>query len=209
MTPTRPIWFPVRDVADRLALIQLYTLLVLGSLALHEVRYALPSGQALDANHGGGHGYLVVVGPLVGMIAALVLATVVLRAAVVSRSRSRASMRARRAWPLLTAGVFGLYAGQEVVEGLLSHHHPDGVAAVFGAGGWFALPVAAVIGAALALTVRVADAVVRRAHRAANLLQDVRLVLPPATTLFCVERLAFPRPVPPRHRAGRGPPHPV
>ncbi|WP_146175349.1 hypothetical protein [Paraconexibacter algicola] len=196
-------------MVDRIGLIRLYALLVLGSLALHEVRYALPSGQALEASHGGGHGYLALVSPLVGMVAALVLATGVLRAAAAASTTPASVLRVARLWPLLSAGVFGLYAGQELLEGALAHHHPERFAAVFGSGGWMAMPTAIAIGAALAFTVRIADAAVRKARDAGAIALEIRLVPAAPALRFAFRDVVVPRAAPLRHRAGRGPPRTV
>ncbi|MTD45436.1 hypothetical protein GKE82_14350 [Conexibacter sp. W3-3-2] len=189
-------------MADRLALIRLYALLVLGSMTLHELRYALPGEASPGGAHAAGHGYLAALGPLVGMLAALVLAATVLRAAAGTPGRGRAG----RLWPLLSAGVFGLYAGQELLEGLLSHHHADGLSAVFGAGGWVALPVAVVLGAILTLTVRIADVAASDARRAVARLLTVRLIPRENPCVVAPAALLLPRRAPARERSGRGPP---
>jgi len=53
-----------------------------------------------------------------------------------------------------------IYVGQELVEGLLASGHPGGLHGVFGHGGWIAVPTAVAIGSLIALTLRVADAVI-------------------------------------------------
>jgi hypothetical protein len=70
----------------------------------------------------------------------------------------------------LAAAVAGtlilIYAAQELSEGLLSSGHPGGLAGVFGEGGWWAVPIAIVLGAAIALLIRGADAAVAAIARA-------------------------------------------
>jgi hypothetical protein len=73
------------------------------------------------------------------------------------------ALRIRRLWPVAAAGLIAMYAGQELLEGALSSGHPDGVAGVFGAGGWVALPLAVVLGGVVALAVGVARTLEERA----------------------------------------------
>jgi len=91
------------------------------------------------------------------------------------------------------------------LEGLLTRGHPTGWAGVFGAGGWFAVPLAFAFGAVVALGLRVA-----RAVRAAQPIRiaAVRPGLPVAPVHAAVS------PAAPRrsgrllaeHLAGRAPP---
>jgi hypothetical protein len=71
--------------------------------------------------------------------------------------------------------LVAIYAAQELLEGLLSTGHPDGLAGVFGGGGWWSVPIAVAFGAAIALFRRGADAAVAAISRL-----RLRRVRPPA-----------------------------
>jgi hypothetical protein len=57
--------------------------------------------------------------------------------------------------------LFLIYGVQELCEGLFASGHPAGLIGILGHGGWIAAPIALVLGAALAGTLRVADALIR------------------------------------------------
>jgi hypothetical protein len=57
-------------------------------------------------------------------------------------------------WALASAGLFSIYVGQEFLEGLLATDHWQGLAAVLGNGGLWALPASCAVGGLLALMVR-------------------------------------------------------
>src|ERR1019366_4753159 len=62
---------------------------------------------------------------------------------------------------LAWAGLVAIYATQELLEELLASGHPGGVAGVFGHGGWWAVPVAAIVAAGITALQRVARVVLR------------------------------------------------
>ena len=104
-------------------------------------------------------------------------------------------------WLLAWAGLVGIYAIQELLEELLASGHPGGVAGVFGHGGFWAVPVAAVVAGVVTLCMRVARAVLRVAA-------DARLRLWPHSLLVAVpagRSLIAPAPLA-RAYAGRAPP---
>ncbi len=132
--------------------------------------------------------------PLLRLAALLLLAALVLRL--------------RRIWPLAAAALLGIYACQELVEGLVSHGHPSGLAGVFGAGGWVSIPLALALGGGMALLVQVTQRVAEAAPAGAGWLAGITVLqsapVPLRTlvsrTLGCRRRpLAF-------RLAGRGPP---
>ena len=59
-------------------------------------------------------------------------------------------------WLLAWAGLVAIYATQELLEELLASGHPGGVAGVLGHGGWWAVPVAAIVAAGITVLQRVA-----------------------------------------------------
>lgn len=131
-------------------------LLLVGVLAVHELRYVIAfggdAGETL-AHHG--HGYLSFVTPLVGMLSAIGLGQVLVRAAGRRPAVSPAGVRLCRLWPVASLALLCIYTSQELLEGLLAPGHPAGWAGVFSGGGWVAVPLAVAFGAFVALAVRV------------------------------------------------------
>lgn len=177
-------------------------LLSLGVLAVHQLRYLIAygadAGEALGAS---GHGYLTIVEPVAGLLVAFAVAAVLRRIARGGRgerSPHRGVLVVMFGIALLTA-----YAGQELIEGELAAGHAAGLAGIFGGGGWVAVPLAAAIGALLALAVKVVAAVSRaavppRAARAAH--------APVIFDLWTSCADAPPRQRRDRRRSGRSPP---
>lgn len=136
------------------------------ALLVHQLRYELAFGSdAPRALAMQGHAYLTSSMPWI-----VLLTTLALGAALGSLARrwaggGGASAAPRRlaglhVWLLVAGALFGVYAGQELLEGWLAAGHPFGLAGVLGAGGWLALPLALAVGGALTL--------VLRAHAAAS-----------------------------------------
>lgn len=180
--------------------------LAVGAFALHQARYLAgygeTGGEAL-AEHG--HGYLTLVAPLIALLAAVAAAQFVVAVARPGGvlAPARRGPRFATAWLAATLALLAGYAGQEVLEGALAPGHPAGLDALLAGGGWWALPLAGVIGLAVAALVRAADAAleavsrrshVRPAHRAA-----ATTAPPPSVDLPAL-------PVAGRHLAGRAPP---
>jgi len=182
--------------------------LLVAALGVHELRYVLAYGErASDELAHQGHGYLMTLTPLVGVVLAFALGGLLTGLARGGARERAATVRIRRLWPLATAGLLAIYGTQEVLEGMLATGHPDGFAALFAAGGWVAAPLAVVGGLAIALAVRVAELVHERSARATPILIAwmVRLSAPSslasaAPVWVRVERLIA------VHLAGRGPP---
>ena len=134
-----------------------------GTFGVHQSRYQLAFGAgAAESLERHGHGYLVVVGPVVAAVMAAALAQLLQRVARGAVDDRPAEVRTRRLWPLAAAGLLAMYAGQELLEGALSAGHPDGLTGVFGSGGWLAVPLSTIGGLAVAIAMRVARAVDRR-----------------------------------------------
>lgn len=154
MSPKRPV---LRSTA----------LVAAGAFALHELRYLVgypvSSEQTLAAQ---GHGYLSILGPLVVLIVGLAAGQLVASVARGSGRRARGTGFAR-IWLRATAALLSIYVVQEWLEGSLTAGHPDGLAGVFGAGGWSAFVLAVAIGAVIALALREVDgAIVLPSRRA-------------------------------------------
>ena len=126
-------------------------LIVLGALGVHQLRYLLAYGGAggheLAAQ---GHDYLAEAVPVLGsFVFAAVLAGLV-GACAGGCGEGRRGGFGRRAAAFALA-VFTIYAVQELAEGFLASGHAAGLGAIFGAGGWIALPLTVAAGAACAV----------------------------------------------------------
>jgi hypothetical protein len=129
--------------------------LLLGALALHELRYALAynsgAGEAL-ASHG--HGYLEQLLPvLVALSVAFVSGAVLARLAGRVAASGRSESLPRRAL-LYAALLLTVFCAQELAEGWLAAGRPGGLDALLAHGGWTAIPLALALGAIAALATR-------------------------------------------------------
>jgi hypothetical protein len=170
-------------------------LLPLGAYAVHQGRYLLMPGSERAA----AHGYLAVAPALLALLLAVALAYR-LEGAARRRSSGRTRWLPAAAWS--AAALVMAYVGQELAEALVT----PGAPLPFAAGGWVAVPLALMVGAVLALALRVdsvADGVLDRVMRPAI------AVAPAAGALQwgCPTAPARPRPGPLAARsAGRAPP---
>ncbi len=181
-------------------------LLLAGALGVHELRYLLAFGGGAEsalAHHG--HGYLMLLMPVLAMASAFGLAVGLVHAAAAPAVGSATFVRVRRLWPAASAALLAIYVSQELLEGLLTRGHPTGWAGVFGARGWFAVPLAFAFGAVVALGLRVT-----RAVRAA---QPIRIAAVRPGLPVAPVHAAVPTAAPRRsgrllaeHLAGRAPP---
>jgi hypothetical protein len=176
-------------------------LVLLGSQVLHHLRYLVaPDREHADtlADHGA-IWHLLATGPALGVLATLVVAGLVVRVAALPAP----SVRARRAWPLVTGALLATYGVQEGLEGSLGNGHEAGLHALVGGYGWVVVPLAIVLGGAVALAIRVTlDATVaQRIELAARI-----IVAGPVTLLLGRSDHRPPRPVLSEHGAGRAPP---
>ncbi len=138
------------------------------SLAVHQ-------GRFLIAGHGtagepGGHAYLPLAGLAVGLALAVAAAQLL---AVVARARStgragEGPLGFAPAWLLAALAIAAIFTAQELLEGMLVAERADGLAAVTGAGGWVAYPLALAAGALVALGLKGARAAVVAAARGAR-----------------------------------------
>jgi hypothetical protein len=137
--------------------------LTAGAYAVHQLRYAASFGSHADeALHHHGHGYLSAVAPLATLLVAAAIGWLlwsVMRPALLDVPQ----VRFRRAWALSSACLISVYTVQELLEGQFSHGHPEGLAGVFGQGGWTAVPLSVVVGVAVAAVLRISHAVERAA----------------------------------------------
>jgi len=119
---------------------------------VHQLRYAIGYGH--DSGHAlarQGHAYFDVLLPFVAALGLVALASIV-RAPVARTDGRRRSFA--RTWAIIVAALVAAYVAQELFEGLLSSGHPAGLAGVFGAGGWTAIPLAIPVALLVALGLR-------------------------------------------------------
>jgi hypothetical protein len=144
-------------------------LMPLCALTLHQARYYLAFGAHAPVQLSrDGHAYLSTVEPLVLLAAALALGGFVGKLARTWQSANSTIPRHRnwtRLWATCALVLLALYCGQELCEGLFAAGHPAGLAGIVGHGGWIAIPLALLVGGALAATLRVAQALIGLATR--------------------------------------------
>lgn len=167
------------------------------ALVVHQARYWLAYGPHANAELAAqGHSYLTSVVPWT------ILALALGAGAFLRRVARTGSLPAPSAtlWLLTTAGLIAIYAVQETLEGLVLAGHPGGAAGVFGHGGWWAVPVAALLAAAIAALLRAGRAVLRLvAEHVPAAWPRLAFVFPVSPALLAPAPLA-------RSAAGRAPP---
>jgi hypothetical protein len=123
-------------------------LIALAALAVHQLRYLLAYGSASHEELSRqGHAYLTQALPLLVGFAAAALLAGLLKSALGPVRRRTALAQPRLRTLGYAASIVGVFAVQETIEGLLFAGHASGAAAVLGAGGWLALPLAGLFGA--------------------------------------------------------------
>ncbi len=134
------------------------------ALAVHQLRYYLAfGGQAPVRLSRDGHAYLSTIEPFALLCCALALGGLIGGLARAWQSPSAtepASPRLLRLWAACAVTLLVIYCAQELLEGLFAPGHPAGIAGIVGHGGWIAAPVAALIGAALAATLKMAQTLI-------------------------------------------------
>ena len=142
-------------------------LLFLGALLVHHLRYAVQYGDGWrEALGEHGHGYLALVLPLVALAVLAAVAGFAIdlrRAHRHGQAQQSAPASLARTWLLAAAALSAVYAGQELLEVTLSADHGGSLGALVAGGGWAAFPIALGVALGVALLMRGADEVVRRA----------------------------------------------
>jgi hypothetical protein len=176
------------------------------AFAVHQLRYLLAYGSHAKAQLAAqGHSYLHSLAPWT-VLALGIGATLVLRRAAGALRANEAARRPRLSllglWSCTAAVLLAIYVVQEVLESFLASGHPGGVAGVFGHGGYWAVPAAAVVAAGVVALLKVPEAV-------AALVGELRphLARPLAALLFVPAGIVpvAARPLA-RAAAGRAPP---
>ncbi|HEY7151972.1 MAG TPA: hypothetical protein VH391_09850 [Solirubrobacterales bacterium] len=144
-------------------------LLPLAALGVHDLRFQLAFGHEAHHELGvEGHAYLNGLFPLCVLLAALVAGELIVRVCRARPGDGVASPPYRfvTVAATITAALIAIYTGQELLEGILSAGHPAGVEGIFGDGGWLAIPLAGLMGAAIALFAQGAARAIARVARA-------------------------------------------
>jgi hypothetical protein len=146
-------------------------LLPTAAFVVHQLRYSLAYGSRANAELAAqGHSYLNSLVPW--FVLALGLGFTLFVRRVVQALRTGQTGRLARGsrlavWAATWVGLIGIYVVQESLEELLAAGHPGGVGGVLGHGGWWAVPVAAVVALGVVLLLGVACTVLRAAARLA------------------------------------------
>jgi hypothetical protein len=134
-------------------------LVLLGGLAVHELRYAL-TGRHQDQH---AHAYMGWLVPVVGALAVLAAVEFAARLAGRARSGPHPLSAAGVRWLALSSLLVAIFAVQETGEMLLAHGHVAIADSLVAHGGWMALPLSFAVGAVIALLLRGARALLARA----------------------------------------------
>jgi hypothetical protein len=126
--------------------------------AVHQLRYYLAyGGRASTMLRATGHSYLHSVVPWLVALIALTVGAFLYRAGRAFAARAAPGTRHvsfGALWALCALALITIFACQETLEGIFATGHPGGFSAVFGDGGWWAVPMAIGIGLTLALVFR-------------------------------------------------------
>ncbi|MFZ0042446.1 MAG: hypothetical protein WAK93_14135 [Solirubrobacteraceae bacterium] len=145
-------------------------LLAPAAFAVHQLRYTLAYGSATGSElQRTGHSYLHSVVPWLVFLMAVAAGCFLRglgRALSNQTSATRFTVSFTALWLACTAALIGIFACQELLEGIFATGHPAGLAGVFGYGGWWSLPAAVCLGLVLAAVFHgarwVIDEVIRR-----------------------------------------------
>lgn len=131
-------------------------LLPAAALGVHQLRYLLAFGAGAGANTQlarTGHSYLHSIAPWIialGGLAPGIFLVALGRALGGRRPLPRQTISFTLLWTVCAACLLAIFAVQEQLEGLMAAGHPTALAAIFGYGGWWAIPAAAGVGLVLA-----------------------------------------------------------
>jgi hypothetical protein len=176
------------------------------ALVVHQARYSLAYGSRANAELAAqGHSYLHSVVPWAIFALAAGAASLLRRLARAARTGDAGSsphLPFLRLWGATAVALVAIYAVQETLEGFVASGHPGGIASSsLGHGGWWAVPVSALVALAVVALLRVARAAVRYAASLAPRIARRTIVArrPSSAALVPVPVLA-------RAAAGRAPP---
>lgn len=176
------------------------------AFAVHQLRYLLAYGTHAKAMLAAqGHTYLHSLVPWFVIMLAVGLSSFVRRAEHALRTGETGAFT-RRSWAVVwgatATGLIAIYAVQESLEAFFASGHPTGFAGVFGHGGWWAVPVSALVALVVVATLRLGRSIVLAAGRLGPRrfhFPAVPVVAPRSLALVRVRPLT-------RSAAGRAPP---
>jgi hypothetical protein len=176
------------------------------AFAVHQLRYALAYGTHARAELAAqGHTYLHSLVPWLVITLAVGLAAFVRRAAHALHTGETGAFTRRSTailWSATAVGLVAIYAVQESFEEFFASGHPTGLGGVFGHGGWWAVPAAALVALVVVAALRLGRTIVRAAGRLARRhfgFSFVPPIVPDGLVLVAARPLA-------RSAAGRAPP---
>ena len=176
------------------------------ALVVHQARYSLAYGARANTELAAqGHSYLHSVIPWSILALGIGASVFVRRAARAARTGNAGGftrLSAAALWALTTAALVAVYAVQETLESFSVSGHPGGTAGVVGHGGWWPVPVAAVVALGVVSILRLGRAVLRLAARLAHDAPRARVA---RVRVPCSVALVAPAPLA-LARAGRAPP---
>jgi hypothetical protein len=190
---------------SRLSPLRAGALLTSAALALHELRYLVTFGRhSQRALAEQGHAYLSLVHVFAGALLALAAGALLTRVIKARRTGvgEEAPPRFAALWAGAAVALVAIYSGQELLEGLLASGHPAGLGALTAHGGLVVLPLALLLGCAVALGLRGASALVCAAARRARRRHPRSFVIRAPHAVLLQPRAS----VLARHMAGRAPP---
>jgi hypothetical protein len=124
------------------------------AFAVHQLRYMLAFGGSAGLElQRTGHSYLHSFVPWLVALLALAVGLFLRslgRAFAGQSSPSRYTASLLGLWLACSACLIAIFICQEFLEGLFLAGHPGGLAGIFGWGGWWAIPAAAIVGLVLA-----------------------------------------------------------
>ncbi len=142
------------------------------AFAVHQLRYILTyRSQASAELAAQGHSYLHSLVPWLVLALGIGLSAFVRRTARALRTGETGTFSRRSSavlWSATTVGLVLIYAVQESLEEFFASGHPTGLAGVFGHGGWWAIPAAAVVALLVVAMLRLGRSIVRVAGRLAR-----------------------------------------
>ena len=177
--------------------------------AVHQLRYWLAyRGHAGLFLHRQGHLYLHSLAPWLALALAVAVGAFLHalgRALGGRHSLPRYTLSFTALWLICATALVAVYVSQELLEGLLAHGHPGGLAGVFGYGGWWSVPAALAVGLVLAAAFHGARWALREvAHRRCHTVAVRRARSPVPRRVYTA---VAPAPVPlAAGWSGRGPP---
>jgi hypothetical protein len=176
------------------------------ALVVHQARYSLTYGSRANAELAAqGHSYLHSLVPWTILALGVGASMFVRRAARAARTGSSGTftrLSTAALWSITTAVLVAIYTVQETLEAVSVSGHPSGAAGVVGHGGWYALPVAAVVALGVVGLHRLGRRVLGLASRLGRTrlrARGRRVRLPVSLALVAPAPLAL-------ARAGRAPP---